>query len=206
MEAESRAMNDQLPTHRTIPKGGTPPSLYLVCGLLMVVILAMDMATPSGLAMGVPYIAAVVLSLRSPNRRFIIFTAIACTIYTVVATIHKPPPGELLAVFLDRTLVLFAIWVTATLALQRRILEEKRGLAIQEREKALDDVKVLRGLLPMCASCKRIRDDQGYWTQIERYIRDHSEAKFSHGVCPACAAKLYPEVFGENRPASGLGS
>jgi ligand-binding sensor domain-containing protein len=58
---------------------------------------------------------------------------------------------------------------------------------------ALADVKVLSGLLPVCASCKKIRDDKGYWNQIETYIAEHSEADFSHGICPDCMKKLYPE-------------
>ena len=61
--------------------------------------------------------------------------------------------------------------------------------------KALSEVKALSGLLPICASCKKIRDDKGYWNQIESYIRDHSEADFSHSICPDCAKKLYPEYF-----------
>lgn len=61
-------------------------------------------------------------------------------------------------------------------------------------EETRDEVKVLQGLLPICASCKKIRDDKGYWNRIESYITDHSEATFSHGVCPACTKKLYPEV------------
>jgi PAS domain S-box-containing protein len=69
---------------------------------------------------------------------------------------------------------------------------EKEKLIIQLQE-ALDKVKLLSGLLPICASCKKIKDDQGYWKQIEIYIRDHSEAEFSHGICPECAKKLYPE-------------
>jgi hypothetical protein len=52
-------------------------------------------------------------------------------------------------------------------------------------------------MLPICASCKKIRDDKGYWKQIESYIRDHSEAEFSHGICPECAEKFYPEIFGK---------
>jgi two-component system, response regulator PdtaR len=60
---------------------------------------------------------------------------------------------------------------------------------------ALAEVKELRGILPICASCKKIRDDKGYWQQIETYISDHSEAEFSHGICPACAEKLYPELY-----------
>ena len=67
---------------------------------------------------------------------------------------------------------------------------EKKNIELQ---KALDEVKQLRGFLPICASCKNIRDDQGYWTQIELYIRDHSEAEFTHSICPDCATKLYPK-------------
>jgi len=58
-------------------------------------------------------------------------------------------------------------------------------------EAALKDVKKLSGLLPICSNCKKIRDDNGYWSQIEAYIRDHSEADFSHGICPGCSDELY---------------
>jgi hypothetical protein len=92
----------------------------------------------------------------------------------------------------NRSIALFAIWVTALLTLQRKILEEKRAEALREREKTLEDIKILHGLLPICASCKKIRDDKGYWTQIESYIKDHSEADFTHGLCPECVEKLYP--------------
>jgi hypothetical protein len=55
-------------------------------------------------------------------------------------------------------------------------------------------VKALSGLLPICASCKKIRDDKGYWKKIEEYIQNHSEAKFSHGICPECMNKLYSSL------------
>lgn len=58
----------------------------------------------------------------------------------------------------------------------------------------VNENKVLKGFLPICAPCKKIRDDQGYWNQIESYIKEHSEAEFSHGICPDCAKKLYPEI------------
>ncbi len=61
-------------------------------------------------------------------------------------------------------------------------------------EKALAEVKTLSGLLPICASCKKIRDDRGYWSNIETYIHLHSDAQFSHGICPDCAARLYPDI------------
>jgi hypothetical protein len=60
---------------------------------------------------------------------------------------------------------------------------------------ARDQVKILSGLLPICASCKNIRDDKGYWNGLESYITDHSEAAFSHGICPECSKKLYPEIY-----------
>lgn len=78
---------------------------------------------------------------------------------------------------------------------RRRSIEAEREKLIEELQGALDKVKQLSGLLPICASCKKIRDDNGYWNQIESYIRDHSEAEFSHGICPDCAKRLYPDVF-----------
>jgi PAS domain S-box-containing protein len=77
----------------------------------------------------------------------------------------------------------------------RKRIEAEREKLIDELRAALDKVKQLSGLLPICASCKKIRDDNGYWNQIEAYIQEHSEAEFSHGICPDCARKLYPEIF-----------
>lgn len=66
-----------------------------------------------------------------------------------------------------------------------------------ELQDALEQIKILRGFLPICCSCKKIRDDKGYWRQIESYISEHSEATFSHGICPECEKKLYPELSRE---------
>jgi GAF domain-containing protein len=83
------------------------------------------------------------------------------------------------------------------IALMRKQAEEEREKLIAELQMALAEVRKLSGMLPICASCKKIRDDKGYWNQIESYIRDHSEAEFSHGICPDCVGKLYPELYGE---------
>jgi DNA-binding NtrC family response regulator len=80
-------------------------------------------------------------------------------------------------------------------ALERKHAMEERDGLIRELQEALATVKKLGGLLPICASCKRIRDDKGYWKRLEQYIQEHSEASFSHGLCPSCAHKLYPEAF-----------
>ncbi len=63
---------------------------------------------------------------------------------------------------------------------------------LTERKKAEAEIKTLKGILPICANCKKIRDDKGYWSQVESYIKEYSEAEFSHSICPECAAKLYP--------------
>ena len=67
--------------------------------------------------------------------------------------------------------------------------------ANKELERALINIKQLSGMLPICASCKKIRNDKGYWEQIEAYVQDHSEVEFSHSICPECTEKLYPGIF-----------
>lgn len=76
----------------------------------------------------------------------------------------------------------------------RRRIEEGREKLIGELKDALENIQTLRGLLPICASCKNIRDDKGYWTRIENYISSHTQAEFSHGLCPECLGKLYPGI------------
>ncbi len=78
----------------------------------------------------------------------------------------------------------------------RKNMEIERENLIAELQEALKNVKTLSGLIPICASCKKIRDDKGYWNQVEKYISEHSEARFSHGLCPSCVKKLYPELDG----------
>jgi hypothetical protein len=90
-------------------------------------------------------------------------------------------------------------WQESISRLMNELVATKRDLQQRnsELQDALDQVKLLKGLLPMCASCKSIRDDQGYWKTVERYISSHSEVKFSHGVCPSCIKKLYPDLADE---------
>ncbi|GAB4334402.1 MAG: hypothetical protein Kow0037_13110 [Calditrichia bacterium] len=83
----------------------------------------------------------------------------------------------------------------------QKTAEIEQEKLIKELREALSQVKQLRGMLPICASCHKIRDDQGYWQNVEVYIREHSEAEFSHGICPDCASKLYPDLTDEDRAA-----
>lgn len=80
--------------------------------------------------------------------------------------------------------------------------EKNREEIIGELEEALGEVEQLSGLLPICCSCKKIRDDKGYWQVLEKYISEHSQAQFTHGICQECAEKLYPEIM-KQREAAG---
>jgi len=73
-------------------------------------------------------------------------------------------------------------------------VEKKREKMIAELKRTMAEVKVLSGLLPVCTCCKKIRDDNGYWNHIEAYVREHSEADFTHSICPDCAKKLYRNI------------
>jgi PAS domain-containing protein len=88
---------------------------------------------------------------------------------------------------------------------ERKLAEREREHLINQLQEALAGIKTLRGLLPICASCKKIRDDQGYWNQLEVYLHAHSEVEFSHGICPDCTLRLYPGLFeeGELREQQG---
>lgn len=72
-------------------------------------------------------------------------------------------------------------------------IEKEHERTIVKLQNALTDIKTLSGLIPICSHCKNIRDDKGYWTRLEQYLHDHSDAKFSHGICPDCIKKYYPD-------------
>ncbi len=116
--------------------------------------------------------------------------AIGGSALTVIGFYSSASGGELWKVLFNRALALFAIWTTAILSVLWKNIQE-------EKEKALLDLKILSGLLPICAACKKIRGDKGYWEQIETYIRDHSEADSSHSICPECAKELYGVLYKE---------
>jgi len=92
------------------------------------------------------------------------------------------------------------IELQARVKVGRRMIEMQGALAskIEELNRALEEIKTLRGILPICTNCKKIRDDRGYWNQVEVYVHERTEAEFSHGICPQCMKKLYPEFMQGN--------
>ena len=81
----------------------------------------------------------------------------------------------------------------------KNIQLEDKNSQLQEKnaqlQDAFDNIKTLKGFIPICANCKKIRDDEGFWENVEVYVRDHTEAEFSHGICPDCSHKLYPDLY-----------
>jgi len=95
---------------------------------------------------------------------------------------------------LDDTGVVETVICTSKNITKRKLAEVALKKEHDQLLKALKEIKTLSGLLPICASCKKIRDDKGYWNQIEDFIQQRSDALFSHAICPACAKKLYPDL------------
>lgn len=77
----------------------------------------------------------------------------------------------------------------------RKTMENEKELLIRQLQQALEEIKTLQGFIPICSSCKKIRDDEGYWQRIEKYIQDRSDAKFTHSICPDCLKNLYPDLY-----------
>jgi hypothetical protein len=156
--------------------------------------------------------------LRLTRRQYLGVVAMVMGVYaaTLMLAYIRNPAGfkvqyELfLFVIYGILLTWFAVFGGFVSNLRRRLREQNKAIEIEiaerkqaqiekdalivELQEALKSVKTLSGLLPICSSCKKIRDDQGYWKQIEIYIKDHSEADFSHGICPDCWKRLYPNI------------
>jgi len=98
-------------------------------------------------------------------------------------------------IFIHAFLWLLGISGISYAAFRLNVAEQAREALIVDLKQSLADVKQLQGILPICSSCKKIRDDKGYWHQVEVYISEHTEADFSHGLCEECAHKLYPEIY-----------
>jgi hypothetical protein len=164
-----------------------------LCLLTGAIVFALDIASPRGVVTPVLYVLVVLFSLWGPDVRLTWIVAIAASALAIIGFFVSPLGADLWIAVCNRLIELMAVWITAALSLQRKMLMARSLAEQRKRAEAVEQLKVLQGILPICASCKKIRDDQGAWNQMEAYIRDHSEADFSHGLCPQCARRMYPE-------------
>jgi hypothetical protein len=172
--------------------------VFIYAFLLNIIIGYIDYVTGYDIGISAFYLAPIglVVWFIHSKKSAGIFMAIITSITVTASNLLAGQMIRYYAVEVWNTVVHFAFFaISALLIYEVRSNLEKRGQLINELQQALDQVKTLSGLLPMCSSCKKIRDDQGYWSQVEVYISDHSEAEVSHGMCPDCAKKMYPEIY-----------
>lgn len=137
------------------------------------------------------YIIPLAIASWKLSRNEAIVAAVFCTAtWLIEVLIYNRPVSNPLIPYWN-ALMLLGIFLTVVLILSslKKSFAEQRGL-IDELQTALANVKALRGLLPICAWCKKVRDDRGYWQAVETYVEGHSHAEFTHGICPECSRKV----------------
>ena len=161
------------------------PRLTALTIALGAIVFLLDLLTPMGVAVPMLYSGLVLLGLWSPHPKFALIAASLATVLSLLGAFISPPGGVVWIGLVNRLMALLIIWTTAFIVLRYKRAEQA--------------TKILRGLLPICASCKKIRDDKGYWKQLEEYMEQHSEAHFTHGMCTECMAKWETENLKEAR-------
>ncbi len=154
--------------------------LTLIAGSTAI-IFAVDLLLPRGVAIPMLYVVPILLAAHCRQQWFRVSVASGCTALTLLGYIFTEPAVPVWIAVTNRTLAIAAIWITTVLA--------------WERATARAHIALLRDLLPMCASCHKIRDDKGYWSQVEQYLESHTQTTLTHGICPECLQKWYPDFY-----------
>jgi hypothetical protein len=170
-----------------------PQFIWAIALVLNLIIGVIDYLTGYEIAMGVFYLMPIgLLSWLIGRRAGVIMSVISiATIMTSNLFAGKVIQDYLTEYWNILVYVCFFI-VVVDLISEEKIISDNNKMLIGKLQKSLDEIKTLSGLLPICSACKKIRDDDGYWKQIEHYISEYTDARFSHSICPACKEKLYP--------------
>ena len=159
-------------------------STEAVCGVLILAIAALDTVTPQGVAEAVLYATVILAAFRSPSARVIVGFGVACTLLTAVGFYLSPGGGELWTSVANRGIAVLAIWTAVVIGLRwQRLARENLRLAA-EREAAL--TRALEQFIPICAWCKKVRNERDEWGSLERYVAARTDSTFTHGICPEC--------------------
>ncbi len=155
---------------------------------IMLTTLLFDLHTPLGVACAVPYTVSVLLIALTKSRWGLVSAAVVASMLTLIGMKYSPQVPEIpfWQIWTNRTLALFTIWVVALTMMNWVTLEAKTKYA-QTR------IRILEGMLPICAACKKIRDSSNAWHGLESYITRNSEATFTHGYCPECEQRAIAE-------------
>jgi hypothetical protein len=145
--------------------------------VLALFILLIDALVPLGVACGVLYTSVVLVAQFKHDARYLRWVALACSVLTIIGFFLSPQAESIpWMVYANRTLSIYVIWLATFMAIRINRLHA-------------EEVKTLSGLLPICSWCKNVRNDQGYWTKIESYIKHHTDIDLSHSICPPCMEK-----------------
>lgn len=157
------------------------PIVWALCLLIIGATFYIDLHIPLGVACAIPYILAVLIASFLQPRWAMPGIVLACSILTIIGIFYSPQPlvVPFWKVLTNRGLALFAMWIIAILLYHRNAL-------IGRREEALARIQLLEGLLPICAECKKIRDQADTWHRLETFLSAHSSVTFTHGLCPEC--------------------
>jgi hypothetical protein len=153
-----------------------------------------DSLSPRGVAVWLVYPFLLIPVSRMMSRLFPVVLAGICSAFIVISYFASTPGLDGWIAAGNAAGQIGVIWLVEGLLARQKKEERERENLIAQLRNSLARVKQLSGLLPICASCKKIRDDSGYWKQLEVYIQDHSEADFTHGLCPDCVGKLLSEI------------
>jgi len=154
--------------------------LNTVISILGTVIFVVDLLFPIGVAIPMAYLGLVLLSLWSSNSKATVLIAVAASVLTLIGFFGSPSGGPWWMAVANRSLTIGMLWTTAALVLLHKRAEM--------------EIRTLQGMLAVCASCRKVRDDHGFWTAMEQYLEEHSQLLFTHSLCPTCVEKWNPEL------------
>jgi hypothetical protein len=158
----------------------TAASRLWIAAISAFAVFLVDLTLPLGIAVPIAYVGLILLGLWVPQGWYTLTAAATTSLLTVVGALLSPPGGAIWMATINRAIVIGVLWSTATIVM---LYSHARA-----------EIKALRGMLAICASCKRVRGDEGFWKHMEEYIEDHSEVLLSHCLCPSCQSKWFPEL------------
>jgi hypothetical protein len=165
-------------------------------GILLVAILGLtDFVTGYEISFSIFYLAPVAFVTWFGGKRSGLTTALVSAIVWLAADVVSGHPFPHFLVAFWNAIVRLGFFVLTVILLNKlHIVIYQQAALIKDLQEARDEAKTLSGLIPICAWCKRVRDDEGYWKQVELYVSEHSEASFTHAICPECKQKWEEEA------------
>ncbi len=175
-------------------------SLFLIAMILVAsLVFVVDLVTPLGWVVWLPYIGLVFFASRLQDRTSTLILSGICTAFIILGLwvdyLYIDPGGTSIgAGIFNRLMGVTVLWGIAALVMRQQRIEGAREDVVRGMQESLANLKTLRGMLPFCLSCKKIREGNGYWSGIETFVTKHSMAEFRHELCPECEQYLQAQL------------